>query len=102
MAQLHPLAKRVHNASPTPVRLTVDGETHTFHFSSTEFFQQEFRAEGRRDGDDADYRLITSENNESLLVGRNAPDEEGWSLLGKVTDVERVEDESIGESSPNA
>lgn len=94
MAQLHPLAKRVHNASPAPVRLTVDDETSTFHFSSTEFFQQEFRAEGRRDGDDADYRLITSEDNESLLVGRKAPDEEGWSLIGEVTAVERVEEAS--------
>lgn len=97
MSQLNPFAKRIHNASPDPVRLTIDeSETGTFHFSSTEFFQQEFRAEGQRTDDDADYRLITSEDNESLLVGRRTPDEEEWSLIGEVTSVERVEEASSG------
>ncbi|MFB6095902.1 MAG: transcriptional regulator [Haloferacaceae archaeon] len=91
MAQLNELAKRVHNVSPAPVRLTVDGETHTFRFSGTEFFQREFRAEGRREGDDAAYRLITSEDNASLLVGRRAADGDGWSLVGEVSAVERVD-----------
>lgn len=93
MAELHPLAKRIHNASPAPVRLTLsDGTEGTFRFSSTEFFQQEFQAEGTRDGDDAEYRLLTSEDNADLLVGCRAPDEDGWHMVGRVERVERLDD----------
>lgn len=95
MPDLHPIAKRIHNVQPRPVRLTLDdGETGVFEFSSTEFFQREFRGEGvRTDADgDAAFRLITSEDHESVLLGRSGPDEEGWTVLGEVVEAERAAD----------
>ncbi|MGZ0746538.1 MULTISPECIES: transcriptional regulator [unclassified Haloparvum] len=92
MADLHPVAKRIHNVQPDPVRLTLDDdETGVFRFSSTEFFQQEFRGEGAREGDDADYRLVSSEDNERILLGRKGPDEESWSMVAEVTAAEAVD-----------
>ena len=87
MADLHPIAKRIHNVQPDPVRLELDsGETGTFEFSSTEFFQREFRGEGvRTDADvDAAFRLITTDDYESVLLGRSGSDEDGWSMIGTV------------------
>ena len=95
MADLHPIAKRIHNVQPRPVRLELDsGETGVYEFSSTEFFQQEFRGEGSRVDDDteAEYRLITSEDGEHVLLGRSDADEEGWSMVGAIVSAERVED----------
>ncbi|GAB7009283.1 transcriptional regulator [Halorubrum trueperi] len=95
MPDLNPVAKRIHNVQPRPVRLTLDGgETGVFEFSSTEFFQREFRGEGIRTDEDVDaaFRLITSEDNESVLLGRSGPDEEGWTVVGEVVDAERVDD----------
>jgi len=90
---LNDVARRIHNASPRPVRLTLeDGTTGVFHLHSTEFFQEAFQGEGAREGDDATYRFVTSEDNESVLVGRQAADEEGWTSLGRVVKVERIED----------
>ncbi len=94
MADLNPIAKRIHNVQPKPVRLELDSvETGVFEFSSTEFFQREFRGEGVRvDADvDADYRLITSEDYERVLLGRSGPDEEGWEMIGEVVGAEAVE-----------
>lgn len=92
MADLHPVAKRIHNVQPDPVRLTIDDdETGVFRFSSTEFFQQEFRGEGTREGDDADYRLISSEDNERILLGRKGPDEDSWSMVAEVTAAEATD-----------
>ena len=94
MPDLHPVAKRIHNVQPRPVRLTLDdGETGVFEFSSTEFFQREFRGEGVRiDGDgDAEFRLITSDDYGSVLLGRSGPDEEGWTVVGEVTEAEPAE-----------
>jgi len=89
MADLHPVAKRIHNVQPAPIELTLDGdETGVFHFSSTEFFQQEFRGEGTREGDDADYRLVSSEDNERVLLGRKDSDEDSWSMVAEVTAAE--------------
>jgi len=94
MADLNPLAKRIHNVTPTPVRLTLDDGTEAvFELSWTEFFQQEFQAEGSRRDDEAAYRLVSSEDNESILVGRSGPDEEGWSMIGSVVDVDAVDTE---------
>lgn len=87
MSDLNPVAKRIHNVSPDPVRLTLaGGDEAVYRFEGTEFFQQEFQGEGERvDSDeDATYRLITSEDGESVLLGRQAPGEEGWSLVGEV------------------
>ncbi len=92
MADLNPIAKRIHNVSPDPVRLSLDdGTTGVFQFNGTEFFQREFRAEGTRDGDDATYRLITSEDNSAVLVGRSGPDDDGWTMIGEVVEAERSE-----------
>ena len=94
MADLNPIAKRIHNVTPNPVRLTLDDGTEAvFQLSSTEFFQQEFQAEGSREGDDADYRLISSADNASILVGRSAPDEDGWSMVGSVVAAEAADPE---------
>ena len=92
---LNPVAKRIHNVQPSPVRLELDsGETGVFEFSSTEFFQREFRGEGvRTDADgEADFRLISSEDYEDILLGRSGPDEEGWSMVGEVVAAERAEE----------
>ena len=93
MSDLHPIAKRIHNVQPEPVRLELDsGETGVYEFSSTEFFQREFRGEGVRTDADADagFRLITSDDYEQVLLGRSGPDENGWSMLGEVVAAERA------------
>ncbi|WP_418281621.1 transcriptional regulator [Halorubrum sp. DTA98] len=97
MADLHPIAKRIHNVQPRPVRLELhSGETGVFEFSSTEFFQREFRGEGVRvdDDTDAEFRLITSDDGERVLLGRSGPDEEGWSMVGSIATAERADDHS--------
>ena len=69
MPDLNPIAKRIHNIQPRAVRLAIDGDdAGVFEFSSTEFFQREFRGEGvRTDTDgDAEFRLITSDDYESV------------------------------------
>jgi hypothetical protein len=95
MPDLHPIAKRIHNVQPRPVRLTLDdGETGVYEFSSTEFFQREFRGEGvRTDGDtDAEFRLITSADHESVLLGRSGPSDSGWTVVSEIVDAERAEE----------
>ncbi|ACM57559.1 hypothetical protein [Halorubrum lacusprofundi] len=95
MPDLNPIAKRIHNIQPRPVRLAIDGDdAGVFEFSSTEFFQREFRGEGiRTDADgDAEFRLITSDDYESVLLGRSGPDEEGWTIVGEVTEAESAEE----------
>jgi hypothetical protein len=90
---LDPIAKRIHNVSPRPVRLTFeDGETGVFHFSSTEFFQTDFQGEATRENDDADYRVTTTEDDEGVIVGRKGPDDDGWSLVGRIVEAETAED----------
>jgi hypothetical protein len=92
MADLNPIAKRIHNITPKPIRLTLDDGTEAvFQMSSTQFFQQEFQAEATREDDEADYRLVSSEDNESILVGRSGVDEEGWSMIGSVVAAEAAE-----------
>lgn len=90
MADLNPIAKRIHQISPEPVELTLSkGTTAVFHITGAEFFQQEFQAEGIREDDDADYRFITSTDNESILVGRKGVDESEWTMIGTVAEVTR-------------
>lgn len=100
---LNKLARRIHSISPREVRLTLeDGTVGVFRLNGTQFFQDEFQGEGVRvDADtDAAYRFVTSEDNESVLVGRQAPDEDGWSMLGAVVEAERAEsEESVEESA---
>ncbi|WP_255681440.1 transcriptional regulator [Natrinema sp. SYSU A 869] len=90
MADLNPIAKRIHQLSPDPVELTLDnGTTAIFHISGAEFFQQEFQAEGVCEDDEADYRFITSTDNGSVLVGRKDGSESEWTMIGRVTEVTR-------------
>ncbi|MDG5821390.1 transcriptional regulator [Natronococcus sp. A-GB7] len=94
MAELNPIAKRMHNISPDPVELTFDDGTNSvFTLSGAEFFQQEFQAEGTCSNDDAEYRFISSSDNESVLVGRKGPDDSGWTNVGTVVEVHKVENE---------
>lgn len=92
MADLNPIAKQIHNVSPKPVRLTLDDGTEAvFRMASTEFFQQEFQAEATREDDDADYRLVSSDDNDAILIGRSGTDEDGWSMIGSVVEAEAAE-----------
>jgi hypothetical protein len=92
MADLNDVAKRIHNVSPNPVRLTLeDGSSGVYRMHSTEFFQQEFQAEGEREDDDAEYRLVTSADNESVLLGRKGADEDGWTMVGEVVEAARAD-----------
>ncbi|MFP8951940.1 transcriptional regulator [Natrialbaceae archaeon A-arb3/5] len=92
MAELNPVAKRIHQLSPDPVELTLDdGTTAVFRISGAEFFQREFQAEGVREDDDAAYRFVSSEDTESILVGRKGVDESEWTMIGTVTEVDRHE-----------
>ena len=92
MADLNPIAKRIHNVTPEPVELTLaDGTEAVFEFEWTEFFQQEFQAEGRRSDNDADYRLISSEDNTDILVGRQPTGGDDWEMLGAITAAEAAD-----------
>nr|WP_197428033.1 transcriptional regulator [Halogeometricum sp. CBA1124] len=92
MADLNDVAKRIHNVSPNPVRLTLDdGSSAVYRMHSTEFFQQEFQAEGERVDDDAEYRLVTSADNESVLLGRKGADEDGWTMVAEVVEAARAD-----------
>ncbi|MXV61894.1 transcriptional regulator [Natronorubrum sp. JWXQ-INN-674] len=92
MADLNPIAKRIHQFSPGPVELTLDdGTVAVFRISGAEFFQREFQAEGICEADDADYRFVSSADTESILVGRKGPDESEWTMTGTVTEVNRAE-----------
>lgn len=94
MADLNAVAKRVHNVSPNPVRLTLDdGSSAVYRMHSTEFFQREFRGEGERvDEPDAEYRLVTSADYESVLLGRKGADDDGWTMVGEVVEAARAEE----------
>ncbi len=92
MPTLNPIAKRIHNVSPDPMMLTLDDGTEAvFHVTGAEFFQEEFQAEATREDDEAAYRLVSSADNESVLVGRNGPDDDGWSMVGEVVDAAPAE-----------
>ncbi len=83
---MHRLAKRVHNISPDPVRLTVEGgESLDVEVTSTEFFQESFQGEAT-DGETT-YRMVSDGDDDPLLVARETPD--GWEVLGEVEAVER-------------
>lgn len=85
---MNPHAKRIYNIAPDNVVLTFDdGETYEFAVASAEFFQDEFQAEGTRVGDPgASYRIVGDDD--GVAVGRQGPEEEGWSTFGEVVDVD--------------
>jgi hypothetical protein len=107
MGDLNTVAKRIHNVSPKPIRLTLtDGTSGVYRMHSTQFFQREFQAEGERvddvaghspeagqtsSGDDAVYRLVTSEDNASVLLGRRDSEDDQWTMVGEVTEAEPAE-----------
>ena len=86
---MNTLAKRIHNITPDPVRLTfADDSTVDLRMRSAEFFQEAFQAEGA-DGDDVTYRLVTDGEDDPLVAGRER-DSGGWESVGEVVAVERV------------
>ena len=99
MDELNPIGKRIHNISPRPVRLTLDDGTEAvFEMDWVEFFQQEFKAEGVRVNDpEVEYRFVSSDDNESILVGRQRPDDDGWSVVGSVLEADPADDEAPAE-----
>jgi hypothetical protein len=93
MAALNRIAKRIHNISPNPLELTLDdGSTGVYRLSSTEWFQTEFQGEGTREDDDAEYRFTTTADESAVIVGRKGPDDDGWTMVGEVVEVERVDE----------
>ena len=95
MADLNPIAKRIHNVTPDPVQLTLaDGTEAVFEFEWTEFFQQEFQAEGARVDDDASYRLVSSDDNEDILMGRQPAGDDGWEMLGAIDAAEAADSDT--------
>ena len=93
MSDLNRVAKRMYNIHPNAMYLTVAGDGEgTFRLRSAEFFQTEFQAEGTRESDDAVYRFATTADNDAVVVGRQAPGEEEWSMVGEVTSVERIDE----------
>ncbi|MFC7128505.1 transcriptional regulator [Haloferax chudinovii] len=92
MPELNRVAKRMYNIHPNAMHLVVGEEIDgTFTLASAEFFQTEFQAEGRRAVDDAVYRFATTENNDAVVVGRQRPGEDGWTMVGEVESVERAD-----------
>lgn len=79
--------------SRSDARTRDDGTEAVFHISGAEFFQQEFQAEGTRVDDDADYRFVSSDDNETILVGRKGPEDSGWSMVGSILDTAPAESE---------
>ncbi|WP_396611906.1 transcriptional regulator [Haloferax sp. S1W] len=92
MADLNRIAKRMYNIHPNSMHLVVGDDIEgTFTLDSAEFFQTDFQAEGTREGDDATYRFTTTEDNDAVIVGRQAHGDDGWQMVGKVVSVERVD-----------
>ena len=87
---MNTLAKRIHNITPDPVRLTfADDSTVDLRMRSAEFFQEAFQAEGTAP-DGTAYRLVTDGDDDPLVAGRKADD--GWASVGIVEAVEPAED----------
>ncbi|MFC6732899.1 MULTISPECIES: hypothetical protein [unclassified Haladaptatus] len=88
---MNPIAKRIYNIAPDPVRLTFeDGTTVDLAMRSAEFFQDDFQGEATSIADDTAYRLVTDgPNNESLIAGREV--DGGWEHAGTVTKAEPLE-----------
>ena len=100
MADLNTVAKQIHNLSPEPIRLFLsDGSSGIFEMNNTEFFQQEFQAEGSKQSDDAAYRFITSDDYEEVLVGKQEPGADEWTMICEVLRVEAASSESAEEVS---
>lgn len=87
---MHQLAKRVHNVTPRPVRLTfADDSTVTLEMRSAEFFQDAFQGEGTDETGTA-YRLVSDGADDPLVAGAETDD--GWVSVGEVVDVEPADE----------
>jgi len=94
MPDLNPIAKRIHNIQPRPVRLAIDGDdAGVFEFSSTEFFQREFRGgdphRRRRRRRVPAHHLGRLRVRATRAVG---PRRGGWTIVGEVTEAESAEE----------
>jgi len=86
---MNTLAKRIHNITPDPVRLTfADDTTVELRMRSAEFFQEAFQAEGV-DDEGVPYRLVTDGEDDPLVAGRER-ESGGWETAGEVVEVRRV------------
>jgi len=91
---MNTLAKRIHNITPDPVRLTfADDSTVVLAMRSAEFFQEAFQAEGLDDHNVA-YRLVTDGEDDPLVAGREREDG-GWEPISEVIEVEPAETEAV-------
>lgn len=88
---MNTLAKRIHNITPDPLRVTfTDGTTVDLRMQSTEFFQEAFQGEGVSVTEDETYRIITEgEDNETVVAGKKT--EDGWDIVGAVVDVTPID-----------
>lgn len=83
---MNTLAKRIHNITPDPIRITFSDETTVvLRMNSAEFFQESFQGEGMSDNDER-YRIVTEgENDDTVIAGKQADD--SWSVVGTIVDV---------------
>lgn len=88
---MNTIAKRIHNVTPRPMDLTfADDTTVRVTMRSAEFFQESFQAEGEAE-DGTVYRFVSDGTDDPLVGARETAD--GWTPVGEVVDVERVDEE---------
>lgn len=86
---MHALAKRIHNITPRNVQVTFEDDSIVvLEMRSAEFFQESFQAEGTAP-DGTTYRLVTEDEDDSLIAGRET--DGGWATAGTVVAVEPAE-----------
>lgn len=91
---MNTLAKRIHNITPDPIRVTFADETTVdLLMQSTEFFQEAFQGEGTAINSDETYRIITEgEDEETIVAGKQT--EDGWDVIGVIVDVAPIDSEA--------
>lgn len=91
---MNTLAKRIHNITPDPIRVTFTDETTVdLRMQSTEFFQDAFQGEGVAVSTDETYRIITEgEDDETVVAGKQT--ENGWDVIGVVVGVTPINPEA--------
>jgi hypothetical protein len=91
---MNTLAKRIHNITPDPLRLTFADETTVdIRIQSAEFFQESFQGEGVAIDDDETYRIITEgEDDDTVVAGKQV--DNGWDVVGVITAVTPLDSEA--------
>ena len=89
---MNPLAKRIYNIAPDPIRVTfADDSTATFEMRSAEFFQDDFQGIATPVGEDREHRIVTAgPETEQVIVGRER-EGGGFEEVGEVVAVEAAE-----------